>query len=103
MIEIKQGVDLWGLSPEIWTAAVHAEIVCGMNGIRCVITSGRDGVHQKGSKHFTGQALDFRTRGLSVERVQGFAEDLRFSLGADYDVVVESNHLHVEHDPKGKG
>lgn len=70
-----------------------------------VITSGDDGTHKQNSKHYTGDALDFRSKhwGGDYDR---FLAPIRAALGPDYDVVLESKgldqeHLHIEYDPKG--
>lgn len=65
-----------------------------------VITSWMDGKHINGSKHFSGLALDFRTRILTESEKHRFTQALRDELGRDFDVVLESDHLHVEYDPK---
>jgi|APSaa5957512535_1039671.scaffolds.fasta_scaffold10843_6 hypothetical protein len=64
-----------------------------------VITSGRDGVHSQTSLHYEGKALDLRTRDLDTDTVTKYAQALRQCLGDDYDIVIESDHIHVEYDP----
>ncbi|MCO7225915.1 D-Ala-D-Ala carboxypeptidase family metallohydrolase [Pleionea sp. CnH1-48] len=65
-----------------------------------VITSANDGHHSKNSKHYRGDAIDIRTRHLTSEEEQEIVTQLRHCLGRDYDVVQESNHIHIEYDPK---
>ena len=67
-----------------------------------IITSGIDGQHMEGSRHYTGEALDFRRSHLSPEECDLFVGDLRRRLDRDYDVVLESDHVHCEYDPKPK-
>lgn len=64
-----------------------------------VITSGRDGVHSQTSLHYEGKALDLRTRDLDADEVERYRWELASKLGADYDIVVEGSHIHVEYDP----
>lgn len=64
------------------------------------ITSGIDGKHMIGSKHFVGHALDFRTRGIGGLELETISTRLKERLGRDYDVIIEDTHLHVEFDPK---
>ena len=65
------------------------------------ITSGTDGRHMVGSKHYSGEAIDVRSYNFpSRQGVVAFAEKLRLRLGKDYDVVVEHDHIHLEYDPK---
>lgn len=66
------------------------------------VTSSFDGRHMKNSKHYSGLALDLRTNALNTGELTKWADGMRKVLGDDYDVVVESNHLHVEYDPKPK-
>lgn len=69
-------------------------------GDKAVITSGIDGKHMLGSKHFVGHALDFRTRDLSPASLDLVAKAIKERLSVDFDVILEENHLHVEWDPK---
>jgi hypothetical protein len=69
-----------------------------------VITAGTDGQHRRGSKHYTGEALDIRTKTLTRAERVGFIAHLKRKLGANYDVVLEdvgraNELLHVERDP----
>lgn len=69
------------------------------------ITSGNDGVHMRGSKHYEDAALDFRTKNLSKIDKYRFKSTLAERLGKGYDLVLEdeggpNEHLHVEYDSK---
>lgn len=55
---------------------------------------------KKGSKHLSGNAFDIRTRDLVTAQKIIFLDNLKDALGDDYDVVLESNHIHVEYDPE---
>ncbi len=97
---IKRGVKARGLQPEIALAVAEArEIYRGM-GVEIVITSLLDGKHSKKSLHYKGLAVDLRTRHLSPSDRALVMARLREALGDEYDVVLESDHLHVEFDPK---
>lgn len=39
------------------------------------VTSGRDGTHNAGSKHYRGEALDFRSRALAAEFIGHLQRD----------------------------
>lgn len=69
------------------------------------VTSANDGKHMTNSRHFSNKAFDIRIRNIKGSRVQqeakAWAARIKTILGADYDIVVESDHLHVELDPKG--
>ncbi len=68
--------------------------------VACVITAGIDGQHMKDSLHYTGKALDFRTRDLFSGQQQIWVALCEEKLGPCWDVVLEKDHLHVEYDPK---
>lgn len=63
------------------------------------ITSGEDGQHMEGSKHYSDNALDFRTNDMTITQVEQWADEMRKRLGLEYQVIVERDHLHVEWDP----
>jgi len=88
--------------PEILAAMKIAdEISQRLFGIEGVITSGFDGKHKKGSKHYTGEAFDWRISHYNKKDVQTLYEALKSELGSDYDVVLhEGSHIHIEYDPK---
>ena len=66
-----------------------------------VVTSCVDGQHKDHSRHYTGNAFDMRTWYFASDKdTKDYVDDLRVILGADYDVVLESNHIHVEFDPE---
>jgi hypothetical protein len=70
-----------------------------------LVTSGNDKVHAKGSKHYTDEALDFRTHHLTTTDKQALKAALKARLGRDFDVIIEdengpNEHMHAEHDPK---
>lgn len=63
------------------------------------ITSGHDGQHMKGSKHYEGLAIDVRTRGYNAKFYHVLVRAAIASFG--FDVVLEKDHIHIEYDPKG--
>lgn len=69
-------------------------------GYVLTVTAGRDGTHMAQSKHYLGLAEDYRTRGIPADTLARMIDEARRSLGSDYDVVNEDDHLHVEYDPK---
>lgn len=67
------------------------------------ITSAKDGTHKENSKHYSGNAVDIRTKDMKkdVKWVWGTIEkNLNIAYPNCYDVVLESNHIHIEYDPK---
>ena len=58
------------------------------------ITSIRESTHMAGSFHPSGRAFDIRKpKAISIHEIRNI-------IGKDFDVVEETNHYHVEFDPK---
>jgi hypothetical protein len=97
---IKNGVQVVGLQKEIITALPTIDNVISSVASYLVITSALDGKHMAGSMHYKGLAIDVRLP--SVEKVANMhiVSILRDRLGFNYDVVLESNHIHIEYDPE---
>ena len=96
MIAIKPGVRVEGLQPEILLALFIAHELYREQAQALTLTCGTDGPHKVGSRHHCGQAVDLRLPTALKEKV---VEQLKNRLGAEYDVVLEENHIHVEYDP----
>lgn len=100
MMSIKKGVKSeFCLTPEILLGLMVARDVYAAYGHSMVITSLADGKHKEDSLHYTGYAADLRTRDLDDSDKKLVAKMLRGCLGDDYDVVLESDHIHMEYDP----
>ena len=97
---LKPDVRITGLRPEIILAIVAAERAYAEIGCELVLTSGIEGPHGRASLHFAGCAVDFRTQNVPPDKLQPLVEKIRVALGADFDVVLESNHIHAEFQPK---
>lgn len=107
LVKFKPGVvlnlqpDMARALPAIEQAHADAGIIRG-----AIITSGTDGEHMEGSLHYVGLAVDLRTRDLTPVEVAKLAVALRKRLNGGatvdtpYNVVVETQHIHVEYDPK---
>ena len=101
MIALKNNdVNVSGLSVQILLALMVAAQVYQTYDKPFVITSANDGKHGPKSKHYRGDAVDIRTRHLSADEEINIAHEIAQSLGKDFDVVLESDHLHIEYDPK---
>ena len=89
-----------GVQPEtVYAMGVTAELL-REHDIEFVITSIMDGVHKEGSRHYLGFAFDFRIRQMDPGQPIQIKTLLQENLGADYDVILEKTHLHVEVDVK---
>ena len=98
--ELKAGVDVGGLRPEMVPVLLAAFAIYQAEGKRLVVTSALDGKHSKGSRHYVGLALDLRSREFSAVQKTRVVNQLKAALGEQYDVVKEKSHFHVEFDPR---
>ena len=93
-------VNIYGLHPMMQIANMQAAVIWNLWGQMLVITSANDGKHGENSFHPKGRACDYRTRYFPEFQIEDIAQNLRDWLGPDYDVVVESDHIHCEFDPQ---
>lgn len=68
-----------------------------ITGEEGVITSTYEGSHSPSSLHYANLAIDFR---LPKKRANDLISAIRSHLSQDYDIVLESDHIHIEYDPK---
>jgi hypothetical protein len=67
------------------------------------ITSANDSEHMEGSLHYDNRAFDIRIRniiGHVKNEARLWAERMQVELGDGYDVLLESDHIHIEYDPE---
>lgn len=96
MIKVKDGVT----PRNLYIAAAIANAAWDLP-YDITITSGTDGQHMVGSKHYLGAALDIRTSNFPAKKdIEFFIQRLQTRLGKDYQVILEADHIHAEHDPK---
>lgn len=63
------------------------------------VTSANDSTHMKGSKHYVNEAFDIRTFNLmDHDAVSEWVRKMKESLGVNYDIVLEKDHIHIELD-----
>lgn len=99
-MRLKPGVRVLGLQAGTLLAMQAAGEVLRAFDLEFVVTSVIDGSHSRSSKHYSGNAFDFRTRHMGEGQPAQVREALSIALAGDYDVVLEGNHIHVEYDPK---
>jgi len=97
----KHNVSLLNLTPQCWYAiAVADNYHRAIFGQPITITSARDGHHMNQSKHYSGEAFDFRTRDLTTPQRQSLHTTLKADLAQlGFDVLDEITHIHIEYDP----
>ena len=101
---LKTSVTKHGVQPAIWFALGISEMVYRSNGLALTVTSLTDSHEDRpASLHNKGLAVDLRTRNIPLgllSTVHGSLVSILKPMG--FDVVLESNHIHVEWDPKGQ-
>jgi hypothetical protein len=103
-------VELFGLRPELaGVLSLIDEVYQAVIGEGVVFTSGteRTSNHKRGSIHYSGGAIDIRTRReksfdqLPADVKARLRDDLVSRLTREFDVVLEPDHIHLEFQPKG--
>lgn len=103
MLRFKQGVTWQGVSPELTVAMLVVAGVLAPHTFdrTCWITSIRDGMHSKESRHYIGEAFDCRSKSINAgESKQDVLEELKKALPG-YVVLLEydgqdNEHFHVQ-------
>ena len=98
----KKGVRFTPTLSPIWIGVQVAEQIYSEMGYDCVVTSWADGEHQETSLHWIGHAVDLRTAaaGIWQDEAREIAARMKMRLpDAEFDVVVEDNHIHLEYQP----
>ncbi len=102
MKRIKPGVNISGLRPEILLAWDIVDQIYELHDIKyCWMTSGLDSNHSWGSLHFSGLAIDIRIHNIpsNIDR-KAIVSIIKDYIGNQYDVILESDHIHIEFQPK---
>jgi hypothetical protein len=97
-MQLKTGVDIRKVTVEMVLGLVIADGVFRKHDIDMVVTSVCDGKHMSGSKHYLGMGADIRIWGLEG-KLDMIISDLKKAMNNNFDVVKESDHIHLEYDP----
>ena len=104
MLRVKKGVVFKDFKEHI---IFLLEILCNLSEIikkDIWITSANDGKHSKNSYHYLDLALDIRIRNLTSDEIKLVLTELTLDSGRYYlpffDIVLESDHIHVEWDER---
>ncbi len=101
-MKVKRGVSLRGIKWQIFLACIVAESVYNRSGYELIITSGSEGIH-KFDTHADGWGVDWRTQfvpPIPVDVQKAIVKQIQDELGSEYDVILESDHIHCEYDPR---
>ena len=108
MLRLKAGVKLRHLQPPLVLAITGTCVPLFADfGLDCTVTSCNDSKHSATSLHFSGCAVDLRTRHIPTTTDKKLTRDrLNDALGDDFDVLLEgegtpNEHIHLEWQPKG--
>ncbi len=97
---IKPGVRVFGIRPEMILVLMIADKIYDEYGFDLRWTGSMEGKHSRGSLHYIGAAIDLGIIDIQKAVLDDIFNDLNISLGDDYDVVLEKDHIHVEFQPK---
>lgn len=97
---LKTGVSLKNLQPQIVVAILIAYDVYSAADYSLVITSASDSTHCNNSLHSHGLAIDLRIKNIPFATILAITKEIKQDLGNEFDVVLESDHIHIEYDPK---
>lgn len=95
---IKAGVHIDRLKRPVRRILNKLVAIYGPYGYDLIITSAYEGTHSPSSLHYSNEAVDVDDPPDHKEEITRKIKD---SLGRDFDVVLESDHIHIEYDPKG--
>jgi hypothetical protein len=104
----KSGVSIRGISPEMLFGWIVVVEVLAAAGYDCIVTSGNDSRHARGSRHYIGHALDFRSKHvltLAEKRTIELEVQNRLAPLNDFDFFLEdvgtdNEHYHLQYKPK---
>jgi hypothetical protein len=99
-IKIKSGVSLLGLQPQTLLGISIAEACYAEKGKSMTLTSVTDHAVNRSpsSRHKSGLAFDIRI--LNITDPGSMRKEIAERLGEEFDCVLESDHIHIEWDPK---
>jgi hypothetical protein len=98
---IKPGVKIAGLTTNMQLALDYAEEVYEKFGHSLIITEAyAESGHIKNSKHYEGNAVDIRIWNLGSDVHRIFGQIKRGLDEYGFDIILESDHIHIEYDPK---
>lgn len=101
-MKFKQGVNPFGIKTELSIALQVCDTVYKENNSSMVVTSINDSKHSSASLHYNGCAADLRIWDFTSAQASAVVQEIKNALGnnPDYDVILESDHIHIEYQPK---
>ena len=101
-MKLKKDVSIEKCRSEILIAAISIIApIFKLYGQEAVITSGTEkhkhSAHR--SRHYSGDALDFRHRWFDHATKLEIVSSLKDELGANFVVILEKTHIHIHYAP----
>jgi len=95
-------IGLQSLKPQLVLALIIVDQVMKECGQEAVITSINDGTHSRTSLHHDGGGVDMRSWFFSTPETVLALCKLALGNNPDIDIILESDHFHMEYQPKQK-
>ncbi len=93
-------VALRGLKFEMFSLLPAIDFIFQVDtGQDALISAATNGLHEQGSKHYQGLAVDFDTSRLSDVEIDRVARHIAICLPYLVSVQVDTDHIHVEYSP----
>lgn len=98
-------VRLWEARPELLFGIATVAPLFGARGLPVVVTSLNDSQHRRFSLHYSGEAVDLRSKHVPREQLEDLVDEIRAALPeGTWDVLLEhqgesNEHFHIEYDP----
>jgi len=99
-MQLKNSVTFHGITSEMLLGIIIINSIFQKNNYELVITSITDSKHSFSSLHYSGNAIDIRISNIPPANMEHLLNELRTSLGSNFDVVHEIDHIHIEYQPK---
>lgn len=94
-----KGAKLLGIKPEMIPVFIITNEVFRHYSAEAVLTEGTGGIHRT-IVHPLGMATDWGLSKLGKSVDKSIKSRLKAKLGDQYDVILESDHFHIEFDPR---
>lgn len=98
-IKYKPTVSVKGIDGRLLAVIFEVNRILEKYQRELYITSICDGKHMTGSLHYKGLAFDFRYPTKDETTLRYIITELRASFDIFCDIVLESDHIHIEFDP----
>lgn len=100
MLRFEPNVRIHYVTAELLPILLNASMWSNRMGIAVVVNSIDDGTHGARTRHGLSNTVDLDTEGDRAEDLESLFQYMRKVMPEGYDVVHETDHVHVERDPK---